>query len=1224
MRTAIFPARFEQLDGIRGFASQAARDAGMDDSETYAIELAIDEACTNVIEHAYQGEDNGEIECTCESENGVLTIVIRDHGKPFDPSTVAAPDLEGDIDSRAIGGLGVFLMKQLMDEVRFEPLGESGNVLTMLKRRKPRERASRPVSPDSAWRQIIQLGEELMQNESLGTRRDLILEAVTRLLGGQAELWLDESLSRLPDLNQAPVFPPQPPEGRLLDVFRSGVPYIPKGQKTLLAYPLKNGGVAIGALQVLRPARPFRRKEIELLEGLAGHVSLALVTAHRFAVEQWRIEQLTLVRRVSAQIANVLDLGELTRRVTTLIQRTFNYYYVALFTYTAGQDFLNFSSSAGPARGRDNPLDIRVGAGLIGSVAQTGEEAVTNDVHTEPRFRFVALLPETQSEAVLPLKIEGQILGLLDVQSDRLGAFHPNDLLVLRALADTIAIAINGVRLYGELQTRADHLEMVAQVSNDITSILDLTELLKKVAVLIQERLDFPYVQLFTVHPNRRQIIYEAGSGARSASLKGYVINLDDDEGIIAWVARAGQTILANDVVKEPRYKPSPLPPEDTRSELTIPLVFDAKVVGVLDLQSDRVNAFSEEDHFLCEALANSVASAIHNADLYQTERWRRQVADSLQEVAGSISAEVGVDDVLDSILHELEHNLPCDVAAVWLLEGEQLYLAHVHGAERLDVDDALRRWPDAYDYLLATLDSEQPVIRKPEDTIDPTGAARGFSADYSSIATALRAGNRPLGVLTLSHHAPRQYGHEARAITSTFANYASVAIENARLYDAAQEQAYASAALLQVAQAVANSNSLDETIGSVVRITPILVGVKACAIFLWEADRFHPAQAYGLSEDAQAALWGRDFLPADFPLLQAVRADASMVVGLLAPSIPVDWKEPALARTEEETLYALQTGEHLLIGFPLIIRNDFYGVMLVEEGGEARRFRPKRVEIANSIAQQVVLSIQNEHLQLETVVRERLEHEVALARQIQKTFLPEHLPEFPGWELAATWLTARQVGGDFYDVIELLGGRLGLLIADVSDKGMPAALFMALTRTLMRAVVYDTASPAETLRRVNALLIPDNRQSMFVTAVYGILTLDSGEFTYANAGHNPPVWMSRAGRRLETLPRTGAALGIIEDFKMEERTISLGLDDLLLLYTDGLTEAFSPEDETYGEERLQQVLQSSVTASAHGVLDALEASVNQFMGSLPAADDLTMLALKRIIPVTPKQPLLS
>jgi sigma-B regulation protein RsbU (phosphoserine phosphatase) len=238
---------------------------------------------------------------------------------------------------------------------------------------------------------------------------------------------------------------------------------------------------------------------------------------------------------VSAQIANVIDLDVLTRRVTKLIQRTFNYYYVAVFTNKPGREFLSFRSSAGHARGRGKPLKVRLGDGLIGSAALTGEEVITNDVHTEPRFRYFDILSETQSEAVLPLKIEGQILGVLDVQSDRLGAFHPNDLLVLRALADTIAIAINSAHLYGELQNRADHLEMVAEVSKDITSILNLEELLKKVVDLIQQRLKFPYVHLFTVHLNRRQVIYEVGSGARSDSLKGFVLDLDNDEGIISW-----------------------------------------------------------------------------------------------------------------------------------------------------------------------------------------------------------------------------------------------------------------------------------------------------------------------------------------------------------------------------------------------------------------------------------------------------------------------------------------------------------------------------------------------------------------------------------------------------------------------------------------------------------------------------------------------------------------
>jgi serine phosphatase RsbU (regulator of sigma subunit) len=259
-----------------------------------------------------------------------------------------------------------------------------------------------------------------------------------------------------------------------------------------------------------------------------------------------------------------------------------------------------------------------------------------------------------------------------------------------------------------------------------------------------------------------------------------------------------------------------------------------------------------------------------------------------------------------------------------------------------------------------------------------------------------------------------------------------------------------------------------------------------------------------------------------------------------------------------------------------------------------------------------VALSIQNEHLQREMVVRERLEHEVHLARQIQKTFLPEHLPEIEGWNLAATWITASQVGGDFYDVFELPGGRMGLFIADVSDKGIPAALFMALTRTLVRAVVFDTPSPAEVMQRVNALIIPDNLQTMFVTALYGVLTLESGVFTYANAGHNPPIWLCGEDRTMTFLRRTGAALGILEDLPMEDRSITLENDDLLLLYTDGLTEAFSPKGESFGEERLQKVLEKAGGVNVREVLDEVEASVRKFMGSNPPEDDMTMLGIKR------------
>ncbi|HBG74122.1 MAG: hypothetical protein A2X25_08000 [Chloroflexi bacterium GWB2_49_20] len=1071
----------------------------------------------------------------------------------------------------------------------------------------------------SSWNQVVVLGSQLLEMNNLAAQRDMIISALQGLFGGQNEVWVNENLLRLPGRQYQPINTSDIPTAEMDQAKSTGELVQTSIQEHRLAIPIISKDTVLGVMQISRPSEtPFNEDEIEIFRGMAAHIALAITNTHHIAVEQWRIEQLNLVRKVSAQIVDILDLDELIRRLTQLIQKTFQYYYVAIFTLEPAQKILKFRSSAGPVgfkgKRRLSPiLEVEVGQGLIGLVALTGEEIVSNDIQEEPRFKFVASLPETMSEVVLPLKIEDKILGVLDIQSNEAAAFHPNDLLVLRALAANISIAVEGAHLYGDLQKRAQHLALVAEVSRDITSILDLDDLLRKVAALIQERLGYPHVHLFSVHPNRRRIYHEAGSGWRASALEGYSLDLDSPFGLIPWVASHGQTVVANDVSIEPRFKPSALPPENTRAELVVPLIYDGQVVGVLDIQTEKTNVFTDGDRFICEALADNIAAAIHNADLYQSEKWRRQIADSLREVAGSLSANVSVDDVLDTILGELEKDLPCEVSAIFLLDGNDIYLGHIRGADPIDVELARKDWPESSNFLAEALNSDLPIIRKPIDPIGPSGAAKGYSADYSSIAARLQIGNQPLGVLTLAHPTSGRYGHEAQAITSTFAGYAAVAIENARLFDAAQEQAYASAALLQVAQTVANADNLDDLLASIARVTPILVGVESCAIYLYQDGIFLPSHAYGMADDIHKTITGKSFSTGEYPLLDTVRECNRLVVGSLKSNNPEAWLCPDLALSKEDSFYAMEMGEKLLIGFPLMIKAEFFGVMVVEETSEARRFRQKRIEIISGIAQQLAMSILNEQLQLETVARERLDYEFHLARQIQQTFLPEQLPKFENWGLAAYWRPARQVGGDFYDVFLLPGGKLGLIIADVSDKGIPAALFMAVTRTLLRAVILEISSPAEVLERINNLLIPENQQGMFVTTVYAVLSLKTGELTYANAGHNPPFIISNEDQKIENLNRTGMALGIVENTRIEERLVHLNAGDSLLLYTDGLTEAVSRHEDLFGDDRLQRVFKEHHQSSAEDIVKAIEASVFDFMGTNLPIDDLTMLVLQRL-----------
>jgi phosphoserine phosphatase RsbU/P len=1083
-----------------------------------------------------------------------------------------------------------------------------------------------PASSD--WRDIATLGEQIVNAPSLAAQRDYIVEMTSRLVTGDVDVWLYEKMFHLPNLPAENVFPDQPTYQGMQRALKAGEvrtkqPRPGKSTKTSAlratwaAIPMIEQGMLLGALQVTRKKGPeFTQDELDLLERLAGAVAISLIASHRVAVERFRLNQLNLVREVSAQIANVLNVSELARRVTELIQQTFHYYYVALFTLQEGSTSLRFRSSAVEAGQGKSPasiaLEVELGQGLIGQAAAQGERIVVEDVKKDPRYRFIDSLPETCSEAVFPLRLGERVLGVLDIQSDKVHAFHPNDLLILSALADTIARAVEGARLYNNLQRRADQLALIAEVSRSVSSSLELRTLMNNVAALIHERFGYLYVHLFTVHVNRRLIEYQAGSGARSKDLVGYTLALDDPQGIISWVAREGQTVLANDVKQDARYRPSPFPPEDTNAELCVPLLYGNVVVGVLDIQSDQRNVFSEEDRLIFEAVAGNIATAIHNADLYRSEQWRRQVADSLREVAGLISADASVDDVLEAILQELDRNLPVDISAIWLLEDDELYLAACHNCDEAVLEQALYDSPDAYERLMNALYADQPVIRNPSDPIWVTGLTAGFPQDYSGLAVPLRVGDQPYGVMTLSHSTPGRYGHEAQTMTTTFASYAAVAIENARLYDTAQEQAYASAALLQVAQAVVSLNDLDEILGTIIRILPILVGVQRAALYQWDTEDalFHPSQQYGLEEPEERVFWDRSFAAGEFPLLDSCRGST----GLLACQLDVEEQRglPAWLSLDPSQEANLGNPGVFVFAVPIAVKEALYGVMLIEEAPGGLRFRARRLEIITGIAQQAALAIQNDLLQKEMVVRERLETEVQLARQIQQTFLPESLPQFPDWELAARWKTARQVGGDFYDVFDLPNGRLGLFIADVADKGVPAALFMALTRTLVRAAVSELEAPAAAMKRVNDLLIPDTKQGMFVTAIYAVLDLEKSQLTYVNAGHNPPLWIKCDGS-VERLTRTGVALGAAEDVKFEQRVIPLQSNDSILLYTDGLTESFNIDGEFYGEQRLVQALTPDVCSSAGSLLDAVERSLLNFVKDMPPADDLTLLVLRKI-----------
>ncbi|MCU0507536.1 MAG: SpoIIE family protein phosphatase [Anaerolineae bacterium] len=306
--------------------------------------------------------------------------------------------------------------------------------------------------------------------------------------------------------------------------------------------------------------------------------------------------------------------------------------------------------------------------------------------------------------------------------------------------------------------------------------------------------------------------------------------------------------------------------------------------------------------------------------------------------------------------------------------------------------------------------------------------------------------------------------------------------------------------------------------------------------------------------------------------------------------------------------------GLRSILAAPLIVRDRVIGVIYVDSRLQAGIFTLADLELLTAIASSAAIAVENARLYRAAVEKGRLEREFQMARELQAGLVTRAAPEFVGWDLAAHWQPAREVAGDFFDFIKLSGNRLGALVADVADKGMPAALFMALCRSILRASLVAAASPAEGIAAANRLICEDAANGMFVTLFYAELHAD-GSLTYVNAGHNPALLRSALTGAVEELAPTGPLLGFDESAQYTQRTLHLREGDFALLYTDGVTEAICDcaEDACFGEERLRRLVADAGAGAAHTALARLTAAVAEFAGPTPPFDDVTAVGIKRV-----------
>lgn len=302
--------------------------------------------------------------------------------------------------------------------------------------------------------------------------------------------------------------------------------------------------------------------------------------------------------------------------------------------------------------------------------------------------------------------------------------------------------------------------------------------------------------------------------------------------------------------------------------------------------------------------------------------------------------------------------------------------------------------------------------------------------------------------------------------------------------------------------------------------------------------------------------------------------------------------------------------GLRAILCAPMLSQDRLVGIIYMDTSLRSGAFSQDDAELMGVVANLAGKAIENARLYAVAVEKGRMEHELNMAREIQRSLLPQNLPKFKGYDIAPFWQSAHETAGDFYDVFALSDQHFGTIIADVSDKGAGAALYMAVARTMIRTHAFGGFDAREIVSRTNDLIIDEMDNGMFVT-LYHSQFYDDGRSVHINAGHNPPLLYRHQTKEIYVLPRGGRAVGWFADNPLEPFDVQLETGDVILYYTDGLTEAENYAGDDYGEERLKQIFRQCVHLSASEIVSTIQADVMGFCGGKPLFDDITLLIVR-------------
>ncbi len=661
---------------------------------------------------------------------------------------------------------------------------------------------------------------------------------------------------------------------------------------------------------------------------------------------------------------------------------------------------------------------------------------------------------------------------------------------------------------------------------------------------------------------------------------------------------------------------------------ISVPIKIGRQTIGSLTIQSDQKdNHYDEQDVKLLEFIAQHIAIALTRARAIDETRQRNAELAIINAVQSALAAELDIQGIYDAVGEKL-----CEIFNVHTLAICSADLQSKTIRWEYDVEKGRKFSPANLPF-----NSLYEHVFNLNETFVLNGDFPQFAAkfkDYQNVGNTIpqsvmitpvirkKDSKQVVSICLFDMESGKTFTDTDIRLLETVASAMSVALENARLFDEIQRLLKESE---QRSGELAIINGVQQGLASRLNMDAIymLVGEKIRETF--------NAQIVNIAtyDRITHVMQGRYFFE-----------DGEVLPGITLPAFGfrkhvVEKREPLVINHDmtrwmevydNPILEGVQPKSAIFV--PMVAGNEPIGVISLQNIDQENAFSEADLRLLQTLANSMSVALENARLwEEEKKYRRALERELEIGREIQAGFLPEALPRAEGWEIAASLMSAREVAGDFYDAFDLPNGDIGLVIADVCDKGVGAALFMTLFRSLIRVSSgLEYFAPAEGLpleystaeRLERAILLTNNyiaethgESGMFATLFFGILDPRDGKLTYVNGGHEPPL-VIRSGFIRESLCKTGPAVGAVPHGRFMKLETYLDKGDTLFAFTDGVSDCVDPRGEFFGRERLNEILTRS-SRSAHELVRTLESELREYIAEGNQFDDITLLAVKRL-----------